>query len=191
MSSAKYRKVVVLGLGGVGKTSLILQFIKGEFIHDYHTSEDKYFTKIFSMDRAEYELCVVDTSSQAEFSFIPPSYLSGVDGYIIVYSVDSLRSFHIASGLHRKLEAKTGKLRMPVVLVGNKKDNPPDRHAISPDEGRAMADMWDAPFMEVSAKDLEESQKVFFKIIEEIDGLNGPCLYHKPQNLKKKNCCIS
>ncbi|XP_072288116.1 GTPase RhebL1-like [Pyxicephalus adspersus] len=150
MSSAKSRTIVVLGLRGVGKTSLILQFIKGEPTRDYHPSKDKckchstpekyhlsidnfkYYlnicwTKTFSMDQTKYKLCVVDTTSQAEFSFIPPSYVSGVDGYIIVYSVDSPRSFHIASVLYKMLKDKRGKGCMPVVLVGNKKDIPPVR----------------------------------------------------------------
>ncbi|XP_072279312.1 GTP-binding protein Rheb-like [Pyxicephalus adspersus] len=151
----KYRKVVVLGHRGVGKTSLTLQFIKEEFPQDYKSSEDQYWAKIFSIDGVGYQLCVVDTRSQNELSFIRPSYVSEVDGYVIVYSVDSPRS-------------------MPVVLVGNKKDIPPDRHTVSPEEGRAVAELWNAPFMEVSAKDLEESRKVFCKIIEEIDGLNRP-----------------
>nr|DBA14310.1 TPA: hypothetical protein GDO54_005302 [Pyxicephalus adspersus] len=149
----KYRKVVVLGYRGVGKTSLTLQFNNEKFPQDYKPSEDQCWTKTFFIDGAEYEFCVVDT---------------------IIYSVDSLRSFQIASGLYGKLKVKRGKRRMPVVLVGNKKDIPPDCHKISPEEGREVADMWNAPFMEVSAKDLEESRKVFCKIIKEIDGLNRP-----------------
>nr|DBA32820.1 TPA: hypothetical protein GDO54_000581 [Pyxicephalus adspersus] len=135
----KYRKVVVLGHRAVGKTSLTLQFIK-EFPQDYKPSEDQYWAKLFSIDGVGYEICVVDTRSQNELSFIRPSYVSEVDGYVIVYSVDSPRSFRIASRLYRKLEDKRGRRRMPVVLVGNKKDLPPDRHTVSPEEGRAVAD---------------------------------------------------
>nr|DBA26140.1 TPA: hypothetical protein GDO54_010437 [Pyxicephalus adspersus] len=167
----KYRKVVVLGNRAVGKTSLTLQFIKEEFPQDYKPSEDQYWTKQFSIDGVGYEICVV----------------SEVDGYVIVYSVDSPRSFRIASKLFRKLQDHRGRRRMPVVLVGNKKDLPPECHTVSPEEGRAVADVWDAPFMEVSAKDLEESRKVFCKIIKEIDGLNRPL--PAPQTFKPQKRC--
>ncbi|XP_073462560.1 GTPase RhebL1-like [Aquarana catesbeiana] len=171
MAMAKYRKVVILGHQAVGKTSLTLQFLRQEFPQVYHPTIENVWKKTFSLGLAEYELDVVDTASQMEFSYIPQSLISGVDGYIVVYSVDSFRSFQIAGGLYRKLEAKRGRRRMPIVLVGNKKDIPAQRRHVTHEDGKRLAENWNAPFIEVSAKDSEECKEVFTKIIEEIDGV--------------------
>ncbi|XP_077314572.1 GTPase RhebL1-like [Lithobates pipiens] len=174
MAMAKYRRIVILGHQAVGKTSLTLQFLREEFPQVYNPTIESVWKKTFSLGLAEYELDMVDTASQTEFSYIPQSLISGVDGYIVVYSVDSLRSFRIAGGLYRKLEAKRGRRRMPIILVGNKKDIPSQRRQVEHEDGKKLAEFWNAPFMEVCAKDPEECKEVFTKIIEEIDGASRP-----------------
>ncbi|KAM5135957.1 GTPase RhebL1-like isoform 2-T2 [Mantella aurantiaca] len=165
MTTAKYRKIVILGHISVGKTALVLQFVKGEFPKLYEPTIENTYNKSFVLEMEEYNLTVVDTASHLEFSFLPPSFFIGVDGYIVVYSVDSLTSFQMASVLHQKLEERRGK----------------GCRQVSPLEGLRLADAWKAPFLEVSATDPKETKQIFIELIKEIDRIE--------RNFNKKKKC--
>ncbi len=51
----------------------------------------------------EYELHLVDTAGQDEFSIMPPNYSVDIHGYVLVYSIDSQKSFDVCKTLHEKL----------------------------------------------------------------------------------------
>ncbi|XP_069828240.1 GTPase RhebL1 [Dendropsophus ebraccatus] len=169
MPPVKHRKVVMLGYPSVGKSSLALQFVKGDFPKEYEPTIENTWSKTFVLGNDEFELDVVDTAGQDEYSLIPQSFFFGIHGYIVVYSVACSRSFQIATGLHRTLVDRKGKCLMPIVLVGNKTDLPPHNRQVKTEEGKKLADSWGAAFLEVSAKDPERSKLIFTKIIEEID----------------------
>ncbi|XP_040281469.1 GTPase RhebL1 [Bufo bufo] len=169
MPPVKHRKVVMLGYPSVGKSSLALQFIKGDFPKDYEPTIENTWSKTFVLGNDEFELDVVDTAGLDEYSLLPQSFVFGIHGYIVVYSVACSRSFQIASGLYRILVDKRGKCLMPIVLVGNKTDLPSHCREVKSEDGKKLAESWGAAFMEVSAKDPEKSKEIFTKIIEEID----------------------
>ena len=57
-------KFVVLGSGGVGKSALSVQFIKGEFVFKYDpTIEDAYTTQRI-VDERPVSLSLLDTAGQ-------------------------------------------------------------------------------------------------------------------------------
>lgn len=45
-----------------------------------------------------------------------------IHGYVLVYSIDSLKSFEICQILYDKIVDMVGDPKVPVVLVGNKTD---------------------------------------------------------------------
>ncbi|XP_071340395.1 GTP-binding protein Rheb isoform X2 [Trachinotus anak] len=51
----------------------------------------------------EYNLQLVDTAGQDEYSIFPQSYTIDVDGYILIYSVTSYKSFEVVRVIHEKL----------------------------------------------------------------------------------------
>ncbi|XP_063808765.1 GTPase RhebL1 isoform X2 [Pseudophryne corroboree] len=169
MPLVKHRKVVMLGYPSVGKSSLARQFVTGDFTAQYEPTIENTWSKTFVLGNDEFELDVVDTSGQDEYSLLPQSFIFGIHGYIVVYSVACTRSFQIASGLHRVLTDRRGKCLMPIVLVGNKNDLPAHSRQVKTEDGKKLADSWGAAFMEASAKDPEISKQIFTKIIEEID----------------------
>lgn len=54
--------------------------------------------------------------------------------------------------IHGKLLDMVGKVQIPIMLVGNKKDLHMER-VISYEEGKALAESWNAAFLESSAKE--------------------------------------
>ncbi|XP_009469291.1 PREDICTED: GTPase RhebL1-like [Nipponia nippon] len=111
--------------------------------------------------------------SKDEYTILPHSFVIGIHGYVLVYSVTSLRSFQVVKTLHNKLYESWGQTRMPVVLVGNKADLSPQSREVRTDEGKKLAESWGAIFLESSAKETQVTQGIFTKIIEEIDRLDN------------------
>ncbi|XP_036790759.1 GTP-binding protein Rheb isoform X3 [Oncorhynchus mykiss] len=110
------------------------------------------FTKMITVNGQEYHLQLVDTAGQDEYSIFPQTYSIDINGYILVYSVTSNKSFEVIKVIHEKLLDMVGKVQVPIMLVGNKKDLHMER-VISCEEGKALADSWNAAFMESSAKE--------------------------------------
>ncbi|XP_059969472.1 GTPase RhebL1 isoform X2 [Mesoplodon densirostris] len=148
MPLVRYRKVVILGYRSVGKTSLAHQFVEGEFLEGYDPTVENTYSKIVTLGKDEFHLHLVDTAGQDEYSILPYSFIIGVHGYVLVYSVTSMH-------------------RLPVVLVGNKADLSPDRE-VQAVEGKKLAESWGATFMESSARDKQLTQGIFTKVIQEI-----------------------
>ncbi len=120
------KKVVMLGDGGVGKTSLVARYVVDKF-------DDKYIatigTKVSRKDIqiikpnliVNLRMMIWDVLGQKEYSKIRAASLSGAQGLILVgdltrdETVNSLVDFWL-----KEAEAVVGKV--PTVLVGNKSD---------------------------------------------------------------------
>ncbi|KAK7801890.1 hypothetical protein U0070_013494 [Myodes glareolus] len=152
MPLVRYRKVAILGYRSVGKTSLAHQFVEGEFLEGYDPTVENTYSKTVTLGKDEFHLHLVDTAGQDEYSILPYSFIIGVHGYVLVYSITSLHSFQIIKSLYQKLHEGHGKTRLPVVLVGNKADLSPDRE-VQAIEGKKLAESWGATFVESSARE--------------------------------------
>ena len=69
------------------------------------------FNKSVNLHGNEYDLFLVDTAGQDEYSIFPPEYSLDIHGYVLVYSIDSRKSFEVCQILHEKL----------IDLIGNNK----------------------------------------------------------------------
>ena len=66
------------------------------------------FSKKVTIKGVEYELLVVDTAGQDEYTMFPTEYSVEIDGYVLVYSVDSQKSFEVCQIIHEKLVGLMG-----------------------------------------------------------------------------------
>ncbi|XP_063306882.1 GTP-binding protein Rheb [Pelobates fuscus] len=172
MPQPKSRKIAILGYRSVGKSSLTIQFVEGQFIDSYDPTIENTFTKLLSVNGQDYQLQLVDTAGQDEFSIFPPTYSIDINGYILVYSVTSIKSFEVIKIIYEKLLDMVGKVQVPIMLVGNKKDLHMER-VISFEEGKALAESWHAAFLESSAKENQTTVDVFKRIILEAEKIDG------------------
>ena len=51
----------------------------------------------------EYHVSLVDTAGQDEYTIFPPEYSANIHGYVLVYSIDSSKSYEVCKILHEKL----------------------------------------------------------------------------------------
>ncbi|TWW73724.1 GTP-binding protein [Takifugu flavidus] len=213
MPQPKSRKIAILGYRSVGKSSLTIQFVEGQFVDSYDPTIENTFTKMITINGQEYHLQLVDTAGQDEYSIFPQTYSIDINGYILVYSVTSNKSFEVVQVIHEKLLDMVGKVQVPIMLVGNKNDLHMERYVqthccagshanlhafagdtetgaelllstsdlfvncfirvISCEEGKALAESWNAAFMESSAKENQTAVEVFRRMILEAEKMDG------------------
>ncbi|XP_060575240.1 GTP-binding protein Rheb-like [Ruditapes philippinarum] len=170
---AKQRKIALMGFRSVGKSSLTIQFVENQFVDSYDPTIENTFQKTVMISGQEYALQLVDTAGQDEYSILPQSYFMNIDGYILVYSVNSQKSFEVIQFVYDKLLDMKGNIgSIPVVLVGNKCDLAMERE-VSQEAGRRCAEKWKIPFLEASAKENQSAKKVFEQIVTTIEKASG------------------
>ncbi len=118
-------KIVVIGDGGVGKTSLIKKFTHGNFKEDYIKTIGAQFTKIQKkVDGDEISLIFWDIAGQSSFDFLSSLFYKESNACIIVYSVEEnelgTESFSHIADWYNELRNRCGNI--PVVLFANKID---------------------------------------------------------------------
>ena len=99
---------------------------------------------------------------------MPQKHSFGIDGYVLVYSIDNRSSFEILQTMREKLFHMNGR-NLPSILIANKHDNEQKRK-VRTSEGKALADYWGIPFLEISALNDEMTQvdTIFDILMEEI-----------------------
>jgi len=177
----KQRKIAIMGFRSVGKSSLTIQFVDNQFVDSYDPTIENTFRKTFRVNNQDYSLELIDTAGQDEFSFVSQTYCMNTDGYVLVYSVDSEKSFEVVKSIYGKLKDMTGQRLLPLVLVGNKTDLRMKR-IITTEVGKQLADQWKATFIEASAKDNQKVPDIFRAVISEIEKAEG--------NHEEKSSCI-
>jgi len=173
MAPPKARKLLVMGFRAVGKSSLTIQFVENQFVDSYDPTIENTFQKQLKYNGQVYDLMIVDTAGQDEYSIFPQSYCMDIHGYIFVYSINNAKSFEVCKVIHDKLMDLVGQVQVPIVLVGNKSDLGSIERVIDESEGKKTAETWNASFIEASAKIPESAKDVFTAAIQEIEKAEG------------------
>lgn len=115
------KKICMLGATGVGKTSLVSQFVLSVFSEKYLTTIGvKVDKKNVAIDGTELTLLLWDIYGQDEFQTVRTSYLKGASGYLLVADGTRQLTLDTARELQKTAEGVVG--RVPFVLVLNKAD---------------------------------------------------------------------
>ncbi|XP_046357409.1 GTP-binding protein Rheb-like [Haliotis rufescens] len=164
----KQRRIAIMGYRSVGKSSLTIQFVENHFVDSYDPTIENTFQKMITIRGQEFALQLVDTAGQDEYSLPPQSYYVNIDGYVLVYSTNSQKSFEVVQFVYDRILDMKGTNTVPVVLVGNKSDLRMERE-VSFEKGKELADSWKAPFLESSAKENQRVEEIFKSIITRIE----------------------
>ncbi len=175
----KLFKLIVLGSAGVGKTTLVNQFLKKEEIIDYRPtlgisiSTQRYHVQGFKDDVIKF--LIFDLAGQSFFKRVRRDYYKGANCAFIVYDVTRRDSFDEAIDFWLK-DAQKELGNIPFVLIGNKIDLEGDR-VVSKEEGIKKARELKSIFTETSALrniNVQDTFKIigiglFFQHFEEIE----------------------
>lgn len=87
-------KVVLLGEGRVGKTSLVLRFCKGTFAEGQPpTIQASCLDKVLRIGERSLHLVIWDTAGQERFHALGPIYYRDADAALLVFDITDSDSF--------------------------------------------------------------------------------------------------
>jgi small GTP-binding protein len=113
-------KVIVVGNGGVGKSSMTARYCRGVFTSTYKKTIGVDFLEktIEVSDLETVKLMIWDTAGQEEFDALTASYYRGTGACALVFSTVDRASFEAVEKWKRKVEEQCGPIVM--VMVQNK-----------------------------------------------------------------------
>ncbi|XP_038056932.1 ras-related protein Rab-23-like [Patiria miniata] len=157
-------KVVIVGNGAVGKSSMIQRYCKGIFTKDYKkTIGVDFLERQIQVKEEDVRLMLWDTAGQEEFDAITKSYYRGAQAGVVVFSTVDRASFEAVEKWKRKVEEEVGSI--PLVLVQNKIDLV-DEAVVSPEETEALAKRLKLRFYRASVKENLNVDEVFLYLLD-------------------------
>lgn len=143
-------KLLLIGDGSVGKTTLILKYVEDRFRHKYKpTIGVDLFIKQIRLTDCETKLTIWDVAGQERFKIIRKGFYEGGSGALLVYDVTRPETFEMLSEWVQELHEYAGKV--PVVTIGNKIDLT-NRRKVSTRKAKQNAKTISNGYMETSAK---------------------------------------
>ncbi len=120
-------KVVLLGDGGVGKTSLVRRFVEDSYRDEYISTIGSKTSKktimypgLFHGDDVRLKLMIVDIYGQKSFSKLHASNYIGAKGALIVFDETRKDTFNSIPQWKKDLNEVVG--HIPYLILGNKHD---------------------------------------------------------------------
>ena len=174
MSTINEIKLIVLGNTSVGKSSFILKYIEDKFVLNYMATLGMDFKhkKLKSKNGQEIRLRIYDTAGQERFKSVAVSFIKKAEGVILIYDIGNKATFESLEEWIKNIK-ESGKENLPIILVGNKCDLPPEKRQVELIEGKDKAEEFNLPFFETSCKEGINIKEVFEKIVEDITGKNN------------------
>ncbi len=167
--SYKY-KFLLLGDAAVGKTSLIIRFVEGQFKGDYRATIGlnilTHHFKPSANANVEITYMFWDIGSQEYFKRVRRTYFEGADVVFIVFDLTRPETLENVKLWKAELDANLkkpagGALSCPVMLLGNKNDVEANR-VVNPEEATAIAaEIGAIAYLETSAKTGESVNDAF------------------------------
>lgn len=115
------KKVILVGHFGVGKTSLIRQFVHQKFSDEYLTTIGvKIDKKELQVDGMDVTLIIWDIAGETEQNKVPASYQLGAHGVLYVFDITRPSTYQ---NLHEQVNHMQGLLpNAPIQILANKTD---------------------------------------------------------------------
>ena len=207
-------KTLIIGDTNVGKSNLLLRYVKNDFSSEMKSTVGVEFgSKILKILGINVKVQIWDTAGQERYRSMTSSYFKGSKGVLIVYDITNYSSFESVDRWINEFRMKSEE-NSAIILVGNKNDIEEERK-VTKEEGEEKAKKYNLAFFETSAKDgknVEEAFKCLFeKVVEnyikkkEKNEKKGELLQSDENgeninldfnnkdinDIKKKKCCIN
>ena len=178
-------KIITLGDSGVGKTSIINQYITGKYNDNISsTLGTNYGYKKLIINHTQILLKLIDTYGQEKYKSLSKSYFKNADGVLFVFGLNDKGSFDKVKDWIKYYNEECIIENVPKVLVGNKCDLEMDKE-LDQNIIKEFAEENKIQYIETSAKNNKNINELF----EEM----GKMIYEKglPMDSQKQSFIIS
>ena len=175
-------KIVLIGESGVGKTSIISQFVDQIFEDDLQTSTGGSFSsKTLTFNNGKtIKLEIWDTAGQERYRALTKIFYKNALAAVLVYDITRKQSFEELKNYWIKQIKESAPENIILAIAANKSDLL-DREQVNEDEARNFAKENNALFYETSAKNSIGVNELFIGIGKKFYGLD-PDLKLKDDN---------
>ncbi|XP_076634485.1 ras-like protein family member 10B [Colletes latitarsis] len=178
-------KVVFLGAPGVGKSSIIRQFVWSEFSEEYRPTErrETFYPNVVLANRF-YELKITDlptipyfpVSSHLEWTDFRYYGLRSASAYVLVFDLSNQDTFQYIRTLREQIYEARDMRGVPLLVVGNKQDELSPA-AASETRYRDIVNLvrkhWRCGYVECSARFNCRVVQVFRELMKSIQAVEG------------------
>ncbi|BFZ63119.1 GTP-binding protein of the rab/ypt [Saitoella coloradoensis] len=161
-------KLVLLGESAVGKSSLVLRFVKDQF-EEFRESTigAAFLTQTISLDdQTTIKFEIWDTAGQERYKSLAPMYYRNAQAAVVVYDITQPASLDKAKSWVKELQRQASD-SIIIALAGNKADLNESR-AVPTEEAAAYAKEAGLLFFETSAKSNENVSELFEAIARKL-----------------------
>ena len=187
-------KILLLGDSEVGKSCFLMRYADNVFVDNYITTIGlDYKLKYIQLDSGQViKVQLWDTAGQDRYRTIAKNYYKGSHGILLLYDVTKTSSFENIREWIKDIREEVYEKAI-IFLIGNKIDKK-DQIKIKTEEGEKLAEEFNIPFFEASAKSGENVDEIFKALYKKISEVyvdiqqeGGTKLSKK--NKKSKKCC--
>jgi small GTP-binding protein len=159
-------KVVVVGDGGVGKSTMIQRLITGKFIAQKITIGTDLASYSVNLEDSDVRLQIWDFAGEKRFRFFLPNYSRGAHGCLLCYDLTRYSSFEHLSEWYNIVHANSD----PVfILIGEKCDLAPLRRTVSQNDAEELLTEYNISyFYETSSKSGLNNELIFKQLTQAI-----------------------
>jgi len=168
MSQEYSFKIILIGPGAVGKTSLLNRFVKNAFSDSYKlTLGVDFLVKGVELDSGvTAKLNIWDIGGQKRFDFMRRSFFKGAKGCLLIFDLTRAETYtemrEWLSDLHTSVEEE-----VPFLLVGNKADLIEETgEIVEREEAQKFAEQEKSLYLETSAKTGLNVEEAFKKLTQ-------------------------
>ena len=164
-------KLLMLGDSGVGKSCMLLRYCGDSFVPQFiSTIGIDFRIKVIDIGQERIKLQIWDTAGQERFRTITTSYYRGAMGAMLVYDISDRKSFNNVRNWMRDLSSKVDGGCKSKILVGNKADlrQSTTLECVTTEEGQALADEYEVPFIETSALSKHNIDEAFLSLVAQV-----------------------
>jgi small GTP-binding protein len=154
-------KIVVVGDGGVGKSTMVHRLATGQFIPQQITiGTDLLVHRVKINRKINANLQIWDFAGEKRFRIFLPNYARGATGCLLCYDITRGSSFDNLEEWYQIVN--TNAINPVFILVGEKADLADDRRSVDVEQAEEFKEKYKINyFIETSSKSGENNKKIF------------------------------